>query len=58
MNYSTIQHMKCTSILDNKLIMLQFKINVDPSMKTKVINATMEYMTGQLDEFHTVFVTF
>ena len=56
--YLSIKYKKCKSRLDSNLNVIQFQINVTPSMKTKVKNETMNGGKDELDGFYTVFVSF
>ena len=58
MQHLSIKHIKCASRLNNNLTILQFKMNVTPSMKMKVKNTAKGDGTDQLDEFCTAFASF
>ena len=57
MQYSTMQHINCCSRLDNNLTMILLKIEVTPSMKSKVKNSTSNNQ-DQLEDHCTVHLAF
>ena len=58
MQYMSLQHITCTSRLNPNKIILLFKINVSPSMKTKTKNVTEHMDKDELDEHYTTFLAF
>ena len=56
--HSTLHHVKTTSKLENNLYMLLLKVNVTPSMKSKVKNESKLSKTDELDECCTVHLAF
>ena len=58
MRIETMQYKRCKSRLDENLEILQFKIDVAPSMKSKVRNESVNSSEHQLDDRHTLFLYF
>ena len=56
--HSSINYITFSSILDPTLKMIQFKCNVIPSMKSKVINSIDWNENSSLEDHYTVYLSF
>ena len=56
--HGSLNYTKCVSRLDENLNTFSFKMNVTPSMKTKVKKTSIDPIGDKLCEHYTVFVAF
>ena len=58
MRIETTQHKRCNSRLDENIESMQLKIDVTPSVKSKVKNESVQSSDDQLDDHYTIFTSF
>ena len=56
--YSTVKFLSCSSRIDNTLKILLFKVNITPSMKSKLINMSISLDNNKLFDHYTVYLAF